>query len=180
MKFKEYIEYWEQAARSNKAISHNPSTGKISFKRMNIDDVWNSVKLDLKDKVMIVENPEIRTYDGGSDNYRKMMSGGVLFIEEVKLGDVNDELNKLDALETITEQFAAKIVNDVRKFKQNQNHTWKIKGLDLNTIALNKVGPLFGNWHGWRLTFTFNQTFADRLFLKNEEWINDTAFSIND
>lgn len=178
MRFKDYIKYWEDAAVSNRAIHHLSDPKYIAFKRVNIDEVWQSIKLNMKGKVVILENPEIRTSDALSDNTRKLLSGAVLFIEEVQKDNFDDEVTKCDELEIIAQQFMAKLINDVKKFKQNKNHPYKLKGIDQNTLQLNKVGPVFGNWFGWRLTFVLNQSFENNLVLDNADWLNDTQFSI--
>lgn len=178
MKIKEYVDYWEKAARSNKRIAHNPENNVNRFRRMNVDEILTDQNTDLKEKTMILENPEFRLFDALSDNPRKMITGGLLVIAEYEKGNFDDEIEKLAEMEIVAEQMLAKVRNDAKKYNINPKYPFKIKGIDLNSIRVNKVSNLFGYWTGWRIEFTFNQTFDNQLILKNEDWTDDTAFAI--
>lgn len=177
MKFSEYVAYFEQAAKSNKLLAHGVGDN-VAFKRIDIEDVLNGIKQDMVNTCMFLENPEIRTADILSDNPRKLFNGAFLIMKNTDKGDFEQQISALDECMTISEQVLTKIVNDSRISRQNPSHPWQIKGFDVNTIGLEKVGPVFGNWFGWRVQFTINQTFTNRLVLKASDWYDDVPFSI--
>jgi hypothetical protein len=178
MNFAEYVAYFEALAISNKAIGHTHE-GRKSFRRIDIEEVLNGAKADMDGEVcMFLESPEIRTYDGLSDNPRKLMYGAFLIMKQADKGDYESQIAALDTCMQVSEQALAKIYNDVKKKTQSKLHPWNIAGFDPNSVQFEKVGPVFGYYYGWRMQFTINQTFSNRLVLNDAEWYNDTKFSI--
>jgi hypothetical protein len=177
MTLNQYIAYFEGVAVSNKIIGHTHN-GDVKFRRIDIEEVLGDLKTNMSGLSMFLENPELRVVDGRSDNYRQEWQGAFLILNKIKPGDINAQISVLNQTLTVCEQILAKIKNDAAKESMQANYAWPIKGFDFNSVRINKVGPVFTTWYGWRLTFTLNQTFNNGLILQNNEWYNDTKFTI--
>jgi hypothetical protein len=177
MTFSEYETYFLNGAISNKTIAHNPP-GKISFRSVDIEQLLSDVKSSTEGMSLFLEAPEIKGSDSGSDNPRKLYNCAFSILEEnTKKGDFDETRSIMDRTMLVAEQFIARIHNDFRKHKIDPNHPNKIKGFDLNSVSINKVGPIMNNQYGWRVTFTLNQLWPNRVWLNNNDWTNDTAAS---
>lgn len=178
MNFSEYVAYFENAARNNRAISHLVN-GRKSFRRIDIEEVITGLKSDLDAGInLFLESPEIRAYDGLSDNPRKLITGAILVMRNSEKGDFEDQIKALNDTMEVCEQLLAKIYNDARESLQNKNHPWKLRGFDPNSVSFEKVGPVFGYYYGWRMQFTINQLFPNRLILNNDDWYTEEKSSI--
>jgi len=178
MKFSEYETYFLEAAKSNKKISHLASPDKKTFRRIDIEEVITGAKSSMKGLSMFLEAPEIGTRDMLSDNPRKLFEGAFLILNEAAKGNFDSEMTVLDETMDVAEQVVAKMKNDLLKHKLNANHPYKIKGFDPSSVKMFKVGPVFGNWYGWRVSFTIDQTWSNRLTLNNNDWFFDTKATI--
>lgn len=179
MKFLELRKYWEDAARSNRMLRHESAKGYSAFKVMDIEEIVTGLSLDMSGMVLIMENPEIRPQDSLSDNPRKNIKGAVLVVQQFEKGNFPDRDKKIDECETVCEQLMAKLFNDYRKYKDSRNHPYRIEAFDLNSIGMQKVGNLFGGyWIGWRMEYAINNTFANGLILKDEDWYHDKAWTL--
>lgn len=180
MKFAEYIAYFQNAATSNKAIAHG-SDGRKTFRRIDIEEVLTGLKADMNGQIcMFLENPEIRTLDALSDNQRKLMTGAFLILQQADKIDIGKQETALDQCLEVSEQVLSKMMNDARKSLQDKTHPWKLKGFDPNTVSMEKVGPVFGYFYGWRVQFTLNQPFPGIKALDESKWFDDTKWNIQD
>jgi len=177
MKFVDYIDYFRNAAINHKQLLHD-TNGKVSFYRMDIEELLSGLRTNLKSISLIIESPEKRTQDLLSDNPRKVITGAFLVIGPVKKNDFNDEVSVLDKTEAITEDILSKIKNDCSKYRRDSSWPRVIKGFDPSTIRSQKVGPLFNNFYGWRTEIQINQTYSNNLILDESNWNNETKFSI--
>jgi len=177
MKLKDYVTYFKNLAISNKKIAHNLN-GKKTFRRIDIEEVLTGLKQDVDGLSLFLENPEIKPYDALSDNPRQIYEGALLIMNSVEKGDFEEQENVLSESLEVCEQILAKIKNDVKACSMDASHPHKIHGFDFNSVRINKIGPVFGVFYGWRMTFSLNQTFNDKLVLKNTDWYNDTKFTI--
>lgn len=174
----EYVNYFKEAAKSNKVLKHLETPNRITFCKMNIDEILTLLKTDLVGTSMVLENFQKRGQDLLSDNKRKIITGAFLIIKYVESGNFDAEIAALDETEAVAEQILAKITNDNIKFRHSKNHPWKIKGFDPNSVRQNVVVNLFDGWFGWRTEFSIDQTFRNNLQLVNDEWLNDTKFTL--
>lgn len=176
MKTSEVINYFEQAAVSNKILKHDASgNGIVSFREMDIDEIMNGLKTDLVGITLVLESMEKRLFDALSDNKRKPITIAFLVVEDTIKGDKESRRNAFDKCELVSEQIIAKVINDVIKYQRTKSHPWKLKGFDPNTVRCQLVSNLWGYWCGWRTELTLNQTWLHNLKLQNDDWTNDTA-----
>lgn len=178
----DYISYFETAAINHKLLLHNNgaapgSTKRITFYEIDIEDILKALKLDNKYMSLLLESPEYRPSDAKSDNIRNHTTGAYVVVEEVIMGDKVDRRNKLEATRKVAQQIIAKIINDNKRFSTKRTGP-EIKGFDVNSVRFQKVGPILTNHYGWRVEFTFNDTFENQLQLDEADWNNETKFSI--
>ena len=166
MNITELENYFETLATNNIAISHSPSNKR--FATLTMHEVLNGMKTGLKDIFLYLELPEIRPADLLSDNTRKIYDSAVIITKPVKSGDVEQEKEVMRDLEEIVDQIISKLKNDRHKYILNH--------LDINTIRVVPVGPVFDNRHGWRINFQLNE--PQSYFLDETKWINETKFTI--
>lgn len=176
MKHSEYINYFKTCAINNKVLAHDEANHP-TFYEIDIEDILNAMKLKNKHLSLLIESPEAKPYDEKSDNIRKLKTGAFVIIREAKMGDTVDKELALDETEEVAEQVISKMLNDTRKSKQSTAFTPKIN-LDVNSIRIQKVGPILTNHFGWRVEFTLNSTFNLGLQLDETKWNNETKFSI--
>lgn len=178
MKYSEYVNYFKTAAVNNLVLAHVDNTHHTFYEVDIIDVVQESLKFKNKFMSLILECPEKKPADNNSDNIRKHTTGAFAIIKEAKKGDHTDRQIVLDDTEEVSEEIVSKILNDARWHLQNPLYPWKLKGFDLNSVRFYKIGPLFTNHYGWRVEFTFNDTFKNNLQLDITKWNSETKFSI--
>lgn len=177
MTFNEYIAYFKAAATSNKAIAYVEGENE-RFITVSVDDVINALGPKGDSMTFCLEEFDYRPSDALSDNPRKQLSGAFFIIDLAKKGDKASKLSVLNNTDVVTQEFLSKIKNDQLKLGLNKNHPGKIKSFDLNSVRVEPIGPVFGNWYGWRTEFTINQTFINNLQLDDSKWLNDTKFTL--
>ncbi len=175
MTISEYIAYFRTTAVNNKRIAHDPGVHDTFFE-IDIEQVWQNMKLETTDMSMVIECPEIRPSDVKSDNIRKMTTGAFLIIQEVEVSNIVDRETKLNETFMIAEQIASKLINDYKIYQQDKQHPFPIKGFDPATLYWQKVGPALGQHFGWRVEFTISDTFTNGLQLDATKWNNETSY----
>jgi hypothetical protein len=180
MKYSEYVNYFKTAAINNIALSHVDNTNHTFYEIDIIDVAQESLKFKNKNKevILLLESPQKKAGDNNGDNLRKYTSGAFAILKEAKIGDHADRQLALDVTEEVSEQIASKILNDAKIHLQNKLHPWKLKGFDINSLSWYKIGPMFTNHYGWRVEFTFNDTFLNNLHLDATKWNNETPHTI--
>jgi hypothetical protein len=68
-------------------------------------------------------------------------------------------------------------MNDYRRTLADPNYLQVIKGFDPASLRFQKIGPLWDNFHGWRVEFTIDQRFNKMLQLDQTKWNNETPFT---
>jgi hypothetical protein len=173
-KYTDYNNYFKVACVNHKSLLHNDTTNK-RFYPVDIEDVLNGLKISCKEAFMILENPEFKPFDAGSDNFRKIIRGAFVILKEAKIGDNSDRERILDECQVIAEDITSKMINDTKKGNLDKTYPFRIE-LDLNKVNFNKVGPLMTNMFGWRVEFALNESF--NLAFDESKWNNETKFSI--
>ena len=92
------------------------------------------------------------------------ITGALAIIEPVPDRDSNEAVKKESLSKTydIAVQIKAKMKED------HINTCTTMQGLNVGSFNLQKVGPVFDNMYGWRLTFNFYE--ANPLNLDNDLW----------
>jgi hypothetical protein len=178
MRHSEYIAYFEEVAKSNKLLNHLATPDRKTFRSMHIDEILNDANTDLIEISLICEHYNIRTRDLLSDNPSKIITGAYLVIKQYEKGNTSSYDEILDETLIVADQILAKIKNDNKKFIQDKSHPWKLKGFDQNSARHSPVSNLFDFWGGWRVQFEIELSHLNNLVLKDEDWNNDTRFSI--
>lgn len=177
MNFSEYVDYFRTCAINHKVIAHNPPTVN-SFYRMDIEEVLNGLRAKLASTSLILENPELFYDDLLSDNKRKIWRGAYLIVKQAKKNDFDDETQVLSDTLTIGEEVLSKLFNDSQKHRKNNTYTPAIGTFHPERVRIQKVGPLFDNYYGWRFEIEFNQAANRSLRLDATKWNSETEFTI--
>lgn len=176
MKYSEYVEYFKTACINNKVLAHVDNTHHTFYEVDILDIALESLKFKDKHLSLLLESPTKRAGDNDSDNIRKYVTGAFAILQEAKIGDQTHRRSVLDATEEVAEEICSKLLNDAKKHLQNSSHPWKLKGLDVNSFRIYKIGPVFTNHYGWRVEFTLNDRFSNNLHLDESKWNNETKF----
>lgn len=144
-----YIEYFRQIATNLIAIGHTPENPK--FSRINIEEVLNGVRanLNMATPVMVLENCEVRYTDRKTDNVLKEIYGAFMVVRNVQMDDFEGESAALDDCEAIIEKVLSKMKAD-----KDSSTVVEMRGFDLSTVVLQKIGGVFDNAYGYRCEFT--------------------------
>jgi hypothetical protein len=162
MLYLEYKEYFKNVAIKLKDILHSDDNKR--FARINIEEVFNSsMDMDFNNICMTLEAYETGVDDQLSDNLRDMKTGAFMLVKKAVIGSFDDE----DQVISDTEKTAYKII---AKMKKDKSLNTAIKHLDLGSIKINKVGPLFDNCFGWRVTFSFDESMNNNVKYGPEDW----------
>jgi hypothetical protein len=168
--------YFERAATNNKAIQHTAQ--KKHFITFSVEDALSSLK-NIEYPALCLEIPNERLSDQLSDNIRAISSSAIVIIK--KVGKINpaDIVIALKETYIIASQMQSKILNDRKKANQPGRTTPEslIKHLDVNSIQLVDVGPVFDGCYGWRLEFQFNG--PKNLELVESDWLPGTETKFN-
>lgn len=177
MNLSEYIDYFKQAAKSNKSIAHEVG-GKKSFRKLDIQEALTDLKSGIKHMSLFIEVPKSLGRDNLSDNPRKIQRGSFIVVQPVKKGDHEDLVLRMEECEAVCEQLIAKIRNDLKKYSLNKSHPYVLTGFDLDSIEMDEAGPIYGNCYGYSVSFNIAGKWRNNLTLVNSEWFNDTVFAI--
>lgn len=164
MLYSEYISYFRNIAIKLKSIGHTDEVKR--FTRINIEEVLNSsMTLDLNNVCMTLEAYETGVDNNFSDNLRDIKTGALMILKHATSGDLDSQ----DSVLSETEQVVLSIIS---KMKKDMRDNVLIKHLDLGSLQINKVGPVFDNCFGWRLTFSFDESLNANVVYKTSDWLD--------
>jgi hypothetical protein len=166
--------YWKRAAERNIAIAHVDSTNK-HFSFFTPEEALADIK-DAKYPYLAAELPEIRLNDNLSDNVRMVYSGGVLILKKVTQANVLQIQAAYTEMFPIAIQLVTKLYNDRKKANDSGSTPPEslLKHLELSSINLVEVGPVFDGCHGWRINYQINT--PANLDLNESEWTGETKW----
>lgn len=169
----QYKSYWKIAAIKHKSIMDRENDPH--FCTYGVEHILSELR-NINSPALVLEDPEYRPADGLSDNVMLQMSGAVLVLKKCITGDWADvELAKAEMF-NIAWDMMTKLQNDRRKAFNigRPDPESLIKHLDINSIELVPVGPVFDGWHGWRLNHVVKTNKSDRLDPNN--WDDETPW----
>ena len=179
MNFKQQKTYWKRAAEHHLQIGHSDAAQHFStFEPSKVLKELNNMLYP----ALMFERPEERLADGHSDNIRLNSSGAILVIKKAAKDDQVDIDAAFDECYDIAHDMVAKMLNDRKKSNQSgvTEPESLLKELDLATVSIREVGPVFDSCFGWRVDYTFNG--VDSLFFDESKWLSgtETTFNYND
>lgn len=178
MRFSEYYNYFETVAINHKQLLHDPGAKRYTFFSIDMVDFISDFRNKVQQTALYLETYEFSASDQKSDNIRKEMRGAFLILKGTKPGDKTERNSILEETESVAIDVISKMINDAKKKAQDPSYNFPIKGFDVNNCQWQKIGPEWTTHYGWRVEFTFNQTFPNGLFLDESKWNNETKFSI--
>ena len=163
MNTQEYVSYFREIAEKLKDIGHTAENKK--FTRINIEEVLNGLRsdLDMSTPVMVLENYEASFNDNRSDNVFKDLNGALMVLQNVDHGDYEGEAEAMDRCESAIMKIIAKMKED-RDYRQ----IIPLRGFELNSVRLYKVGGVFDNSYGYRMEFMLRG--AVPLVVEPNDW----------
>lgn len=173
MTLAELKQYGLNIATNNLLIAHTSSDKH--FASYTPEEVLTDIK-SIKGIALMLELPEFSMNDQLSDNIRLITNSAFLILKKAKQGDYADIQSVYDSTATIAFQVLTKIYNDRKKANDTgvTSPESKLKHLEVNTLNLVDVGPVFDGWFGWRINLQFNSPI--NLTLNEDEWTDETAW----
>jgi len=168
--------YFENTAKRLIAIQHTAT--KKHFCTFSVEEALSSLR-DMLYPALCLEIPIEKLSDALSDNIRAITSGGVLILKKVAQPNPQEIVAALKETYVIASDIESKMLNDRKKADQ-QSSTYPenlLKHLDVNTLLLTDVGPVFDSCYGWRLDFQFNG--PKNLELDESKWLPGTETKFN-
>jgi hypothetical protein len=169
----DYETYWLHAAQRNNAIAHTDESKH--FTTYNVEDALTELK-NIKYPLLALEEPEYRIADGLSDNTRLPVTGAILILKRAKAGDYKEIREATQSTFPIAFQMITKLRNDRKRANDSgiPSPENMVKHLDLNTIRMVMVGPVFDGCYGWRVEFTINS--PANMNLDESQWTGETKW----
>ena len=120
------------------------------FYRFDFQELNNAIPGDIEFPVLMLEAPSSELF-----SETKMVSNfnrrNISFLVIDHAGAADDYTKKTEVL-TDTEGIALDIISYLKKCAIDRSHF--LCGLfDINTVRIEKVGPLFDNMHGWNILY---------------------------
>lgn len=165
--------YWKHVAERNIAIGHSEESKHFSF--FSSEEAITSIK-EMKSPYLAAELPEIKIQDEHSDNVRLNISGAVLILKKVKQANYSEIQEAYSSMFIIAFQILTKLYNDRKKANDGTLSAPEsmIKHLDLPTLSMIEVGPVFDGHYGWRINYQLNT--PANLDLIESEWTGETKW----
>ncbi len=162
MDFVPYSDYFEQLASKSKAIAHNAPRPR--FCRFNIEEVLGALRhdVDITEFCLFLESFEGSLSENDSDQVFDNQDGAFLILKACPSEDFAAQNQILDDSKRIALQFVARIRKDARAGVS------LFQKLDLNSIEYHKVGPVFDNCYGHRVSFSNEEAIS--LVVKKDDW----------
>jgi hypothetical protein len=174
MNLVDYKAYGLQIATRHKSILHSAQANHFTV--FTAEDVLTGLK-DLCSPVLAAELPRTGLLDNGSDNIHTIMKGAYLVLKKVDQGNSDEIIAAYEEMYVIAMDILTKMLND-RKLANTQNRNSPerlVKHLQLNSIELVDVGPVFDGYYGWRLDFPFQS--VQNMQLDVNKWNSETLFT---
>jgi hypothetical protein len=162
----EQIEYFETAAKRNRAIGHVPDApDNKRFFRMDIAELESDLRSRVKGLSLVIEHSIDAEEDGLSDNPYINQSSAFWIIHPITRPDDYDANNELrDLCYRVTWQLYTKLRNDKRK--------GIFRGFEPNTFTVEAFTNLDNTIVGYRAAFKQKEPAPREL--NPDEWTDET------
>ena len=160
----EYINYFEEIARTLKSISHNPEEKRVRFVTGDIDELLGGLrsKLDTKEPCLVIYNFEGTFFEHPDETKTLDMQTGFAVIQNVRENDFREKDKKSDDLFEIVTDILSKIAEDRELHAAGEKCPSFISDI-VFPIKTTYVGRLGDNAYGWFCEFSI-QNNATHLF----------------
>lgn len=132
----------------NLATAH---TGIKGFYRFNMNEIMGSFRAGVQVPALLLEShsSDLESQTNMVSNFNARKINFLLLDFTGKADNFNKQDEVLDKLENIALDIISYLV------KQNKNPKHFLFGMfDINTVQIEKVGPLFDNMYGWNVLYT--------------------------
>lgn len=146
-----YVQWWEDAAAES--LGHVPGKAE-RFHALSIEEIFGSKPtMDWSGPVLVVDYPEIMNATPNDSQINRKALCGVTILYELEVGDpaalraaVQNSYASLEALEL-------KVRQERESYHQNPTQRKWVSFYRPGSTSWSKVGPLWGNCHGYRMEF---------------------------
>lgn len=169
-------QYWQEAAENHIDIRHTLTEKR--FCSFSVEEALASLK-DMMYPAICLEMPITRPTDNNSDNILIALDSAILIIQKVEASNHQEIEQAFVDTEVIARDMMSKLLNDRKKAFQDGVTAPRslIKHLDVTSLELKEVGPIFDTCYGWRLDFKFLT--PNSLALDESRWLPDTETKFN-
>ncbi|MBC6698089.1 hypothetical protein [Hymenobacter sp. BT190] len=152
-------EYFELMATKLKEIRHTPALPR--FVRFNIEEVLKGLRhnLNMTSYCLLLEAPEGVIDDNQADQFWDNQVVSYMVLRQVELNDFAAERATVAEARKIGVKILTRILSDERFGEVN---------LAEDPVEYEKVGPVFNNAFGYRISFTAKDPIS--LAYKSSDW----------
>jgi hypothetical protein len=120
------------------------------FYRFNFNEITSSLRSGVEAPVLLLEShsSELESMTKMVSNFNSRNISFVLLDFGGKQGDFDRQNEVLDSLENIALDIISYLVNE----NKNRN-SWMFGMFDINSVKIEKVGPIFDNMFGWNILY---------------------------
>ena len=161
--YNEYKQYFESIATNLNAIGHNP-VSHPAFVRYDLIEMFDKKWTKLMSPFLGLEDPTIGLVNNAGENIQQNYTGAFTIAYQCKA----DDQSAIEAAYDNALILAKKVLAKIKSDRRNR----KIFDFDFNSVRFNKIHQIFGDYHGWRIEFSFPSQFS-MLFDLND-WTNET------
>lgn len=135
------------------------------FYRFDISEINGQFRAGIGKPALLLEAPssQLQSQTKMVSNFNKR---NISFLIIDHAGKADDYAKKSDVL-TQTEGIALDVISYLVKCAKDPAH-WLFGKFDINSVAVEKVGPLFDNYHGWNVLYEI--TAQEKMCFVPEKW----------
>jgi len=151
------VAFHRDIARYHKGIN--------SFYRFNISEVANNFRNGIATPALMLEShsSELQTNPNGTTTFNGRSISFLVLDSTLKPDNYEKQEEVLDATENICLDIAAYL-----KQQHQTQSSWLYGLLDVNSIKVEKVGPVWGTMFGWNVLYTVKN--KESMIVNPEVW----------
>jgi hypothetical protein len=130
------------------AIAHVDING---FYRFNMDEIIGQFRSGIGTPALLLEShsSDLESQTKMVSNFNSRKISFLLLDFAGQAGDFNKQNQVLDTLENIALDIVSYFVT-----QNKTNGSWLFGMFDINSVQIEKVGPIFDNMYGWNVLYT--------------------------
>ncbi len=160
----EYEAYFKQMAIDHVEILHDDDSNP-HFYLADISEIVTELRSGFDQYVVILEHYEAYGQDNNTEFKTKQKTGAIMILKHVSPRDMerSDVTDALDWAESVGWQFMARMDRDSYQVGHDLYHLFT-----LNDVDIQKVGPLYESYYGYR--FEFSWTDKEDIRYDESKW----------
>ena len=135
------------------------------FYRFNMNEIMGQFRSGINTPALLLEShsSELESQTKMVSNFNSRKISFLLLDFAGKQGDFDKQNQVLDALENIALDIVSYLVT-----QNKTNGSWLFGMFDINTVQIEKVGPVFDNMYGWNVLYSLKC--QEPMIFNPEKW----------